>query len=324
MAATEVELRRGSAAGDPAIAPVPEPTPPSTPEPPRFPILPVLVTLGAVGLAALLGWAMWDAYLGAPWTRDGSVRAYVVTMAPEVEGRIVELPVLDNQLVRKGDLLVVIDPTNYRIAVSLAEAAVQQAQADAQNTASEATRREHIATGAVSVEERQSYAASAVAAQARYQQAQANLEQARVNLERTEIHSPVNGWVTNLVIRLGDYADVGERVISVVDADSFWVDGYFRETQLHAIREGDPARIKLMGYSDLVRGHVGSISRGINMTNAMPDQQGLATVNPTYTWVRLAQRVPVRIEIDQVPDGVTLVAGMTATVQIDPRSPSAK
>ena len=324
MAATEVELRRGSAAGDPAIAPVPEPTPPSTPEPPRFRILPVLVTLGAVGLAALLGWAMWDAYLGAPWTRDGSVRAYVVTMAPEVEGRIVELPVLDNQLVRKGDLLVVIDPTNYRIAVSLAEAAVQQAQADAQNTASEATRREHIATGAVSVEERQSYAASAVAAQARYQQAQANLEQARVNLERTEIHSPVNGWVTNLVIRLGDYADVGERVISVVDADSFWVDGYFRETQLHAIREGDPARIKLMGYSDLVRGHVGSISRGINVTNAMPDQQGLATVNPTYTWVRLAQRVPVRIEIDQVPDGVTLVAGMTATVQIDPRSPSAK
>ena len=174
------------------------------------------------------------------------------------------------------------------------------------------------------MQERQSYAASAVAAQARYQQAQANLEQARVNLERTEIHSPVNGWVTNLVIRLGDYADVGERVISVVDADSFWVDGYFRETQLHAIREGDPARIKLMGYSDLVRGHVGSISRGINMTNAMPDQQGLATVNPTYTWVRLAQRVPVRIEIDQVPDGVTLVAGMTATVQIDPRSPSAK
>lgn len=324
MAAAEVELRRGSAAGDPAIAPVPEPTPPSTPEPHRFRVLPVLVTLGAVGLAALLGWAMWDAYWGAPWTRDGSVRAYVVTMAPEVEGRIVEFPVLDNQLVRKGDLLVVIDPTNYRIAVSLAEAAVQQAQADAQNTASEATRREHIATGAVSVEERQSYAASAVAAQARYQQAQANLEQARVNLERTEIHSPVNGWVTNLAIRLGDYADVGERMISLVDADSFWVDGYFRETQLHAIREGDPARIKLMGYSDLVRGHVGSISRGINVTNAMPDQQGLATVNPTYTWVRLAQRVPVRIEIDQVPDGVTLVAGMTATVQIDPRSPSAK
>jgi len=153
MSATEVELRCDGAAGDFAVAPVPEPPAPSTPEPPRFRILPVLITLAAVRLAALLGWAMWEAYRGAPWTRDGSVRAYVVTMAPEIQGRIVELPVADNQLVHMGDLLLVIDPTNYRIAVSLGEAAVQQAQADAQNAASEASRRQHIATGAVSVEE---------------------------------------------------------------------------------------------------------------------------------------------------------------------------
>ena len=147
----------------------------------------------------------------------------------------------------------------------------------------------------------------------------ANLDQARVNLERTQIRSPVNGWVTNLLAQLGDYATVGQNLISLVDADSFWIDGYFEETNLEPIQVGDPASIKLMGYSQIVRGHVGSIARGINVANAQPNGQGLANVNPIFTWVRLAQRIPVRIHIDQVPDGVVLAAGMTATVQIDPR-----
>src|SRR3954465_806651 len=148
MPATETELQRDRTAADDAIAALPEPTARDTVGP-RIRILPVLITLAAVALAAALGWAMWDAYMGAPWTRDGTVRAYVVTMAPEVEGRIVELPVADNQLVRKGDLLMVIDPTNYRIAVSLAEAALQQAQANAQNAAREARRRQQLTDLAV-------------------------------------------------------------------------------------------------------------------------------------------------------------------------------
>jgi multidrug resistance efflux pump len=156
-------------------------------------------------------------------------------------------------------------------------------------------------------------------AKAQYEQAMANLQQARVNLERTEIRSPVNGWVTNLLAQLGDYAKLGTNLISLVDADSFWVDGYFEETGLARVREGDPASIKLMGYSRIVRGHVGSIARGINVANAQPDGQGLANVNPIFTWVRLAQRIPVRIHIDEVPEGVRLTAGMTATVQVEPR-----
>jgi len=140
-----------------------------------------------------------------------------------------------------------------------------------------------------------------------------------VNLERTQIRSPVNGWVTNLLTQLGDYASVGTNVISLVDADSFWIDGYFEETNLEPIQVGDPAGIKLMGYSQIVRGHVGSIARGINVANAQPNGQGLAQVNPIFTWVRLAQRIPVRVHIDEVPDGVVLAAGMTATVQIDPQ-----
>ena len=231
----------------------------------RLRIFPLLITLAMIALAVVLGRAMWDAYMGAPWTRDGTVRAYVVTMAPEVAGRIVELPVADNQFVHKGDLLMVIDPTNYKIAVSLAEAAVQQAQANAQNAEREAKRRQELTDLAVTVEEKQTFASNAVVAQAQYQQAVANLDQARVNLERTQIRSPVNGWVTNLLAQLGDYANVGQNEISLVDANSFWVDGYFEETNLEPIRVGDPASIKLMGYSQIVRGHVGSIARGINV-----------------------------------------------------------
>jgi RND family efflux transporter MFP subunit len=330
MAETETKSKRDTTAKDrdavwfpePAArdsAQVPEPAARDAPGRRRVRTAPILITLATLALAAALGWAMWDAYMGAPWTRDGTVRAYVVTMASEVAGRIVELPVADNQFVHKGDLLMVIDPRDFRIAVQLAEAAVQQAEANAQNAAREAKRREEVG-GAVSIEDRQTAETNAVAAQAQLQQAQADLAQARVNLERTQIRSPVNGWVTNLLARLGDYANVGENEISLVDADSFWVDGYFEETNVAPIQVGDPATIKLMGYSQVVRGHVGSIARGINVANAQPNEQGVATVNPIFTWVRLAQRIPVRIEIDQVPEGVTLVAGMTATVQIDPRA----
>lgn len=285
----------------------------------RARIVPALITLATVAFAGALAWAMWNAYMGAPWTRDGTVRAYVVTMAPEVAGRITELPVADNRLVHKGDLLMVIDPTDYRIAVSLAEAAAEQAKANAENAARESNRRQKLTTLAVTIEEQQTYASNAVAAQAVYQQAQANLDRARVNLERTQIRSPVNGYVTNLLAQLGDYATVGQNKIAVVDADSFWIDGYFEETNLGSIREGDPASIRLMGYREIVRGHVGSIARAINVPNAQPDQSGLASVNPIFTWVRLAQRVRVRVHIDHAPDGVRLIAGMTATVQIDPR-----
>jgi multidrug resistance efflux pump len=319
MSDVESKAKRDAAIDSPAPVWSPEPVLRPTSQRRRLRIVPMLITLVAVGAAGALGWAMWNAYMGAPWTRDGTVRAYVVTMAPQVAGQIVELPVADNQFVHKGDLLMVIDPTNYKIAVSLAEAAMQQAQVTAQNVEREAQRRQELTSLAVTVEEKQTFASNAVAAQAQYQQAVANLNQARVNLERTEIRSPVNGWVTNLLAQLGDYATVGQNEISLVDADSFWVDGYFEETNLDRIQVGDPASVKLMGYSQIVRGHVGSIARGINVANAQPNGQGLATVNPIFTWVRLAQRIPVRIHIDHVPEGVVLAGGMTATVQIDPR-----
>lgn len=343
----------------------------------RLRMIPFLVTLAAVALAGLLGWETWGVYMRAPWTRDSTVRAYIVTMAPEVAGRIVEFHVADNRYVRKGDLLLAIDPTDYMIAVSQAEASIQQAQANLQNIdAQTAVQQAQISANQAQLDRAQAGLVFAQQQAGRYQslaqdgwgtvqnaqqfaaqlrqqgaavetaranlnlaqrqletlraqrlgaegslaQAKAQLNQAQVNLERTRILSPVDGYVTNLQAQLGDYVNVGVNTISVVDANSFWVDGYFEETNLGSVRVGDPAQIKLMGHEDIVRGHVDSIARAINVANAQPNNQGVATVNPIFTWVRLAQRIPVHILIDEMPPGSVLAAGMTATVEIDDRT----
>jgi RND family efflux transporter MFP subunit len=278
--------------------------------------VPALVTLILLALASVATWAMWQAYIEAPWTRDGTVRAYVVTITPEVSGRIVQLPVHDNQLIHSGDLLLMIDQTDYALAVEQAEAGVDQATINAANAKREAARRANLTTLETSVEEQQKYQSSALAALATQRQAVANLAQARVNLDRTTIRSPVNGYITNLQVQFGDYASAGQNAISLINADSYWVDGYFEETTLGAIHPGDPAMIKLMGYDAVLRGHVDSIASGITVANASRGQSGLAQVNPIFTWVRLAQRVPVRIHIDNVPHGIRLVAGQTASIQI--------
>jgi multidrug resistance efflux pump len=288
----------------------------------RLRAVPVLITFIMLSLAGIGIWAAWQVYMAAPWTRDGTVRAYVVTITPEVSGRIVELPVADNQFVHKGDLLMVVDPTDYAIAVDQAQAAADQARTIADNAEREAVRRAKLTTLETSEEEKQTYRSKAITALAAERQAIANLGHARIELERATIRSPVNGYVTNLQVQLGDYATVGQSAISLINADSYWVDGYFEETNLGAIHPGDRATVKLMGYRTLLRGHVTSIARGITVANAVRGQSGLADVNPIFTWVRLAQRVPVRIQLDDVPDDVCLVAGQTASVQIVPRADS--
>ena len=290
----------------------------------RIRIVPILITLGTVAAAALLAWATWEVYMGAPWTRDGTVRAYVVTMAPEVAGLIVKLRVSDNQFVHKGDELFEIDPADYRIALESAQAQAQRDGAALDYARTNENRQARLAKeGWASTEVYQQTTSTQHQSEGVVALDKATIAKAQLDLSRTIIRSPVNGYVTNLLAQLGDYATVGQKLISVVDTDSFWVDGYFEETSLGRVHEGDPASVKLMGYRALVRGHVGGVARGINVPNAQPDQAGLASVNPIFTWVRLAQRVPVRIHIDEVPDGIRLVAGMTATVQIDsaPRTP---
>jgi RND family efflux transporter MFP subunit len=267
-------------------------------------LVPVLITVILVAFAAVAAWAAWQAYVAPPWTRDGTVRAYVVALAPEVSGRITQLPVVDNQFVHRGDLLMEIEPTDYALAVDTAQANLDQARANAVNKEAQAKRRAVLTNLSTSDEERQTFETSAQAAEAAVAQALANLAQAKVNLERTRITSPVDGFVTNLQARIGDYAVVGQRDITVVDSTSFWVDGYFEETELHAIHDGDAAHVHLMGWNGVIDGHVAGVARGIQVANATADASGLASVNPIFTWVRLAQRVPVHI------------AGQTASVEI--------
>jgi RND family efflux transporter MFP subunit len=275
------------------------------------------LTLLMVAIAATLGVFAWRAYMGTPWTRDGTVRAYVVKIAPQVPGQIVDLPVRDNQFVHKGDLLMQVDPASYTIAVRQAQAAVQQAKAQAQNADAEWARRQKLNDLAVTLEEQQTYASKSLSALAQYQAALADLDTARLNLKRTRIVSPVNGYVTNLQAQTGDYANVGGRTLALIDADSYWVDAYFEETFLSQIHEGDAAKVKFMGYPQVLRGRVESVSRGISVANAAASPSGLAEVNPVFTFVRLAQRVPVRIHLESVPNDLRLVAGMTATVTIE-------
>ncbi|MFD1556611.1 efflux RND transporter periplasmic adaptor subunit [Paraburkholderia silviterrae] len=268
-------------------------------------------------VAILVGRVLWVHYMDEPWTRDGRVRAEVVNIAPDVSGAVVELPVHDNQFVHKGDLLMQIDPSHYQIAVEQAQAAVAARKAELTMRQDDARRRADLDSQVVSQESRENASHTANSAQAQYEQAQAALDAAKLNLERTRVISPVDGYITNLQVFQGDYATAGQAKLAVVDSHSFWVYGYFEETKLPRVKVGNKADIKLMSGGTL-EGHVESISRGIYDRDNPQSRELLADVNPTFNWVRLAQRVPVRIHIDKVPDGMILSAGTTCTVVVKP------
>lgn len=280
-----------------------------------------LATLGIALLAVLIAAATWQHYVTAPWTRNGSVRVQVANVAPQVAGKIVELRVADNQFVHKGDVLYVIDPFDFEVAVRIGKALVDQRAADLVVKQAEFDRRQHLSDLATTPEEQQIFAGNAAQAKAAYEAAAHQLAQAELNLKRTSVVSPVDGYVTNLLLRAGDYAVTGVSNVSVIDSNSFWIDGYFEETKMARVCIGDRAEAQLVGYPKPILGHVKTVTRGVSVSNAAAGTQGLPNVDPIYTWVRLAQRVPVRLAIDTVPPDVPLVSGMTATVTI--RQPSA-
>jgi multidrug resistance efflux pump len=274
-----------------------------------------VLTVAIVAVAAVLVLDLWKIYMRAPWTRDGRVRVHVAAIAPEVSGTVVSVPVLDNQYVHKGDLLYQIDPRRYRYELAQAEARVAGAREDMRLRMSDAERRRGLG-GIVSAEEQERFNSTAQTAQAELDSALAARDVAAYNLDHTTLRAPFDGWVTNLLLRVGDYASAGSPRISLIDAHSFWIYAYFEETKLHGVRVGDPARIVLMGYRPVLTGHVESIARGINDQNGLSDRLGLQDVNPVFTWVRLAQRIPVHVAIDRVPDGIVLAAGMTCSVAV--------
>jgi len=281
----------------------------------RF-LLRKVATAAIAVVAVLVALVTWDHYNAGPWTRDGRVRVHVASVAPQISGQVRELRIADNQFVHKGDILYVIDPFDFEVAVGANKATLQQRMADLNVKQLQSERRNRLSDLSASVEQKQVYEGSALQAKAAVDLAQEQVRQAEINLQRTEVRSPVHGIVTNLLIREGDYARQGATNVSIIDADSYWVDGYFEETKLARLCVGDRAEARLMGYSVPIIGHIATVTRGISVSNAAASTQGLPNVDPVYTWVRLAQRVPVRIAIDRVPPGVPLVSGLTATVTI--------
>lgn len=307
-------------------------------------LLRIVATLGVLLLAIVLAHALWSDYMYAPWTRDGRVRAQVINIAPDVSGLVSEVHVVDNQHVRRGDVLFVIDPQRFHDALAQAEAEVarteaQIALAQAQLVqrhsewimhSQQASRRAHLSGEVITVEAKSDFGEQARQAQAAEEAAKASLkaavashdaatsarQTARLNIERSIVRAPVDGFIANLNLYPGDYASVGQARMALIDANSFWVYGYFEETKIPGVHVNDAADIRLMAGRVVLHGRVESIASGIADRDNPTGSNLLADVNPVFTWVRLAQRVPVRIALDAIPNDVHLAAGMTCTVTV--------
>lgn len=273
-------------------------------------------TLLVLAVALAAGWWLWNFYMQAPWTRDGKVRAEQVSITPQVSGSITELNIKDNQLVKAGDILFRIDDTPYKIAVLNAQAQLARAQTDLSKANNEANRRRHLSKNYISAEDLDTANINVKAMQASVNAAEAALQQAQWQLSQTQVKAPVDGWITNLSTRTGNYATAGQPLFALIDSHSFYVVGYFEETKLRHIREGAAAQIVLYSGNFTLQGRVSSIGRAIYDQSVETDSGLVADIKPNVPWVRLAQRVPVRIQFDSLPADVTLVSGTTCTVSI--------
>ncbi|CAN0618266.1 putative membrane fusion protein YdhJ [Burkholderia multivorans] len=275
----------------------------------------VLLTLIVVVAAGLVLWRIVNYYMFSPWTRDGHVRADVIQIAPDVSGLITSVQVVDDQPVRRGQVLFVIDQARYTLAARLAEATLDQRRATLAQAKREYSRNRTLGNLVASeqVEESRTRVEQGEAA---VEDAQVSLDTARLNLQRTTIVSPVDGYLNDRAPRVGEYVPAGRAVLSVVDQHSFRVDGYFEETKLRGIHIGQPVDITVMGEPKPLRGHVQSIVAAIEDRDRSQSANLLPNVNPAFSWVRLAQRIPVRVALDEVPDDFRMIAGRTATVSM--------
>ena len=277
----------------------------------------MVLTLIVLVAAGVLSYDLASYYLYSPWTRDARIKADVVTVAPDVSGYVTDVRVRDNQFVYKGDLLFVVDQDRYRLALSDAEATQSARFAQYQMLQQQYERRSKLTVSlAITAEDLENARRQAESAYANYQQATASRQTAALNLERTEVRATVNGFVTNLNLAKGDYASPSKAVLALIDSDSYRVDAYFEETKIPQIRPGSIVDIRLMDGAERLQGKVDSIARGITLYDYQNGPELLANVNPTFTWVRLAQRIPVRIKLTDVPADVLISSGMTCTVVV--------
>jgi RND family efflux transporter MFP subunit len=274
------------------------------------------LTAIAVAVALFVGVRLWAYYMDAPWTRDGHVRADIVQVAPDVSGFVTDVLVHDNQNVKQGEVIFRIDRARFAIALRQAEAIVAGRKASLDQANADLKRYSSLTDLATSQQKQEAVLATQQEAQAYYDQAVADQAAAQLNLDRSEVRASVNGIITNTDLRPGAYVTAGHGVMALVDTDTLRVEGYFEETKLSRIHIGDKVRIRLMGDERPLTGHVESIAAGIEDRDRGQGSSLLANVNPTFNWVRLAQRVPVRVALDDVPDRARLVTGRSATVEV--------
>ena len=280
-------------------------------------------TIIIVILAVIVAVWMWNHYERSPWTRDGRVRADVVRVTPDIGGLVTSVAVRDNQQVKAGDLLFVIDTPRYALALEQAEAQIASAQATLGQARREATR--DLALGdLVAKESHEQNVARVATAQAALAEARSARDAAALNLKRTQVRASVNGVVTNLDLHPGDYLGAGTQAMALIDSDSLRVEGYFEETKLPLVCIGAPVTVRLMGEKQDLHGKVESIAYGINDSTRSDSGNLLPTVEPTFSWVRLAQRIPVRVKLTNVPANITLISGRTTTVTVEPAKKDAK
>ena len=276
-----------------------------------------LITILVVLAALFIGWRLWIHYENDPWTRDGRIKADVVQVAPDVTGQVVKINVQDNQQVNTGDVLFEIDPARFELALRQAKAAEEAAKVTLAQAIRESNRNREL-KDLVAAEVTEQGQSRVEEARAALLQAVVNRDKAQLDLDRTKVLAAVDGTVTNLDLRTGSYVTASKPVMALVDRHSYYAEGYFEETKLPNIAEGNRATVKLMSSDTILEGHVHSVSRGIADRERTTGSNLLQNINPAFNWVRLVQRIPVRVEFEKLPEGTKLVAGQTVTIEVFP------
>ncbi|CAH7032067.1 Fusaric acid resistance protein fusE [Vibrio chagasii] len=279
-----------------------------------------LISLLLLAAAGTVAYTYYQSYTSNPWTRDGQVSAYIVSITPRVTGQVTKVHVDDNSHVSKGDLLFEIDPSIYKAAYHKALATQKQALAllaKAKNEEQRAVNLQKRTPGAVPILTLNNLSNAVETSAANVDLAKANVEEAQLNLKFTKVYAPTNGYITNLNLRAGSQVVANTPVVALIDEDSFWIEGYFKETDLVGVESNNKALVTLMMHNDiLLEGHIKSIGFGIAKQDGSTGNDLLPNVNPNFQWIRLAQRIPIKVELDKVPEDLQLRVGMTASIKI--------
>lgn len=279
-----------------------------------------LISLLLLGAAGTVAYTYYQSYTSNPWTRDGQVSAYIVSITPRVTGQVTQVHVDDNSHVSKGDLLFEIDPSIYKAAYHKALATQKQALAllaKAKNEEQRAVNLQKRTPGAVPILTLNNLSNAVETSTANVELAKANVEEAQLNLKFTKVYAPTNGYITNLNLRAGSQVVANTPVVALIDQDSFWIEGYFKETDLVGVESNNKALVTLMMHNDTVlEGRIKSIGFGIAKQDGSTGNDLLPNVNPNFQWIRLAQRIPIKVELDTVPENLQLRVGMTASIKI--------